>query len=212
MRKQWLKALLAGMMLGTLVLTGCTSSATPEAEDKKIADDTKDRENKLKDLANEQKAMPDKNTDPVGYKRALLDQILKDLKKAKELGVPPVRDPKTDEVIGRVLFDYDKSNVKAEFQQQLSDDAKFVLGELEQRGELVLEVEGHADERGTNEYNLALGGRRSNSVLEVMKSHSAKSGELLKAHSYGEEMPAVEGKTEDAYSQNRRVQFTFLLK
>lgn len=212
MRKQWLKTLVAGMIIGASVMTGCTSASKSPDEDKKIADDTKDREAKLKDLSQENKQAPSKDQDPIAYKRALLDQILKDLKRYKELGVPPVRDPHTDEVIARVLFDYDKSNVKEEFQNQLNADAKFVLAELEQRGEMILEIEGHADERGTNEYNLALGKKRAHSVHETIKAQSAKSAELLKTHSYGEEQPAVEGKTEDAFSQNRRVQFTFLLK
>lgn len=212
MRKQWLKTLLAGMIIGASVMTGCTSASKTPDEDKKVAEDTKAREDKLKELSQENKQAPSKDQDPIAYKRALLDQILKDLKRYKELGVPPVRDPHTDEIIGRVLFDFDKSNVKDQYQEALNADAKFVLGELEQRGEMILEIEGHADERGTNEYNLALGNRRAHSVNEIIKTQSAKAGDLLKTHSYGEEQPAVEGKTEDAFGQNRRVQFTFLLK
>ena len=66
-------------------------------------------------------------------------------------------------------------------------------------------LEGHADERGTREYNLALGERRANSIRDFMIVNGASRNQL-ETVSYGEERPAVRGQTEDAYRQNRRVE------
>lgn len=66
-------------------------------------------------------------------------------------------------------------------------------------------LEGHADERGTREYNLALGERRANSIRDFLIVNGASRGQL-ETVSYGEERPAVNGQAEDAYRQNRRVE------
>lgn len=66
-------------------------------------------------------------------------------------------------------------------------------------------LEGHADERGTREYNLALGERRANSIRDFLIVNGASRSQL-ETVSYGEEQPAVRGQTEDAYRQNRRVE------
>ncbi len=66
-------------------------------------------------------------------------------------------------------------------------------------------LEGHADERGTREYNLALGERRANSIRDFLIVNGASRSQL-ETVSYGEERPAVNGQAEDAYRQNRRVE------
>jgi peptidoglycan-associated lipoprotein len=66
-------------------------------------------------------------------------------------------------------------------------------------------LEGHADERGTREYNLALGERRANSIRDFLIVNGASRGQL-ETVSYGEERPSVNGQAEDAYRQNRRVE------
>lgn len=66
-------------------------------------------------------------------------------------------------------------------------------------------LEGHADERGTREYNLALGERRANSIRDFLIVNGASRAQL-ETVSYGEERPAVNGQAESAYSQNRRVE------
>jgi peptidoglycan-associated lipoprotein len=73
--------------------------------------------------------------------------------------------------------------------------------------EITARVEGHADERGTNEYNLALGERRAKTVQDYLANLGVKAGRL-NLISYGEEKPAVDGHDESAFSKNRRVEFT----
>ena len=70
---------------------------------------------------------------------------------------------------------------------------------------LMLAVEGHADERGTREYNLALGQRRAESVADYLESRGVNRSRLV-IKSYGEEMPAISSSNENAWSKNRRVE------
>ena len=99
----------------------------------------------------------------------------------------------------RVFFDYDKSSLKPEGKDQLTKWVAF----LKQYPNDQILVEGHADERGTREYNLALGERRANTVKEFLVANGVAASRL-KTVSYGKERPAVLGSNEAAYAQNRR--------
>ena len=99
----------------------------------------------------------------------------------------------------RVFFDYDKSSLKPEGKDQLTKWVAF----LKKFPNDQLLVEGHADERGTREYNLALGEKRANAVKEFLAANGVEAARL-KTVSYGKERPAVLGSNEAAYAQNRR--------
>ena len=99
----------------------------------------------------------------------------------------------------RVFFDYDKSSLKQEGKDQLTKWVAF----LKQYPNDQLTVEGHCDERGTREYNLALGERRANAVKEFLVANGVAAARL-KTVSYGKERPAVLGSNDAAYAQNRR--------
>jgi len=99
----------------------------------------------------------------------------------------------------RVFFDFDKSTLKPEGKDQL---LKWVAY-LKKYPNLTLLVEGHCDERGTREYNLALGERRANAAKEFLVANGVAVSRL-KTVSYGKERPAVLGSNEAAWAQNRR--------
>jgi peptidoglycan-associated lipoprotein len=97
-----------------------------------------------------------------------------------------------------VYFNYDESS--------LSDDARAKLArnaDLLKATQLLVTIEGHADERGTNEYNLALGDRRANAVRDYLTSLGVDAGRL-RTLSYGEERPVCTEVDESCWSQNRR--------
>lgn len=100
-----------------------------------------------------------------------------------------------------VYFDFDKSYLSKEAQAKLDENAKW----LADNGSEKVELEGSCDERGTNEYNLALGDRRAHSAYEYLRAKGV-AGERLSTVSYGEEKPAVSGSSESAWSKNRRVE------
>jgi peptidoglycan-associated lipoprotein len=99
----------------------------------------------------------------------------------------------------RVFFGYDQYNVSDEARVTLDKQATW----LQQYGNLNITVEGHADERGTREYNLALGERRANAVKNYLTA-AGVSAARINTISYGKERPAVPGADESAWAQNRR--------
>ena len=105
-------------------------------------------------------------------------------------------------ILAPVYFDYDKSNIRPEFQPVLEGIASWLAA---QPGRQML-IEGHCDERGTDEYNLALGERRALSVRRYLVALGA-SVERLHTISYGEEKPADAGHVEASWSKNRRAEF-----
>ena len=103
-----------------------------------------------------------------------------------------------------VFFDFDKSFVRDEYRPLL--DAHTELLTVDRSIAIILQ--GHADERGSTEYNLALGQRRSDSVREYMVAGGAFSDQL-EAISYGEERPRSFGSNESAWAENRRVEVVY---
>ena len=103
-----------------------------------------------------------------------------------------------------VYFDFDSYVVRDDFTVTLEAHAK----NLAANSSLQVALEGHADERGGREYNLALGQKRSEAVRRVLSVLGVKEAQM-EAVSLGEEKPAVSGYDEDAYAKNRRVEITY---
>ena len=99
----------------------------------------------------------------------------------------------------RVFFDYDKFDLKPEARRTLERQAVWMKRFLN----VSVTIEGHADERGTREYNLALGDRRSNAVKNFLASQGIEA-RRLRTISYGKERPVALGSNETAWAQNRR--------
>ena len=100
-----------------------------------------------------------------------------------------------------VYFEYDKFNLTAKSIQALKGVSDLML----RNSKITLSIEGHADERGTREYNLALGQRRAESVADYLISNGVKRNRL-NVKSYGEERPLALGSNDSAWSKNRRVE------
>ena len=105
-------------------------------------------------------------------------------------------------LIGDVYFDFDKSDLRPEARQRLAENARW----LREHPEFLLTIEGHCDERGTNEYNLALGQRRAESAKDYVASLGIEGGRL-QTISYGEERPVCTESTEACWQRNRRAHF-----
>jgi peptidoglycan-associated lipoprotein len=99
----------------------------------------------------------------------------------------------------RVFFDTDEYGLSADDRSTLDAQAQY----LAQYPAVTITIEGHADERGTREYNLALGERRANSVRNYLESRGVGANRMTTI-SWGKERPAVEGSSEQAWAQNRR--------
>jgi peptidoglycan-associated lipoprotein len=105
-------------------------------------------------------------------------------------------------VLDPVYFEYDQASLTDRSRDILVRNAEWLQGNPQVR----VQVEGHTDERGTNEYNLALGERRAASVRSYLTSLGIDASRLVTI-SYGEERPADPGHSEAAWASNRRVEF-----
>ena len=97
-----------------------------------------------------------------------------------------------------LYFAYDKSDINSESRAKIRSLAKVIKD-----NGLSVRVEGHCDERGTREYNLALGEQRAKTVAELLIINGVPSNKITTV-SYGEEKPAVSGSNESSWSKNRR--------
>jgi peptidoglycan-associated lipoprotein len=105
-------------------------------------------------------------------------------------------------LLGDVYFDYDEAELKSEARDRLSKNADF----MRQRLEFTFTIEGHADERGTNEYNLALGERRASAAKSYLTSLGIDASRV-NTISYGEERPVCTVTDESCWWRNRRAGF-----
>lgn len=115
------------------------------------------------------------------------------------LGDPRATQDLQDNVGDRVYFGFDQYDVSAEARETLKSQAIW----LNNNPKITTTVEGHADERGTREYNLALGERRASSAKNYLSALGVDASRL-KTISYGEERPEVTGSNEEAWAANRR--------
>jgi len=104
----------------------------------------------------------------------------------------------------KIYFDFDKFELSPESLETLNGLATM----LKSNPEIKVQIEGHCDERGTTEYNLALGERRAKAALDYLASQGIDAARLSTV-SYGKEKPADPGHNEEAWSKNRRDEFMF---
>jgi peptidoglycan-associated lipoprotein len=103
-----------------------------------------------------------------------------------------------------VYFDYDSYTIKPEFQSTIEAHAQF----LKANNRAKLSLEGHTDERGGREYNLALGQKRADAVRQGLTLLGVNAAQV-ETVSFGEEKPAMQGNDESAFSKNRRAEFFY---
>ena len=103
-----------------------------------------------------------------------------------------------------IYFDFDHSELRAEYGDLLAQHARQLANDSRMR----IRLEGHADERGSREYNIGLGERRSQAVRRMLLIQGATAAQISTV-SFGEERPASMGSDEDAYALNRRVEIVY---
>ncbi len=105
-------------------------------------------------------------------------------------------------VLTTIYFDYDKSDIRADQRPALQANAQW----LRENQTAKILIEGNCDERGTREYNMALGNRRSTATMEYLVSLGVEASRV-EVISYGEERPVAQGNNEAAWTRNRRADF-----
>lgn len=124
--------------------------------------------------------------------------------------LPPAADTEGDafralQSVGDVIyFEYDRDDIKPEFRELIAAHAAY----LRAHPQVQVKLGGHADERGSREYNLALSERRAKAVYDQLMLAGVPQSQLTTA-AYGEEYPAADGHGETSWSKNRRVEFEY---
>lgn len=119
--------------------------------------------------------------------------------------LPPHLDPRSPIATERsVFFDYDDFTIKPAYTALLDRHGRYLAGQAA----LAIRIEGHADERGSKEYNLALGQKRAEAVLRALKIQGVRDAQM-EAVSWGEERPRATGHDEAAWAQNRRADLLY---
>ena len=115
-------------------------------------------------------------------------------------------DPVTGRPLERIVhFDFDKALLRPADIRVLEKHAAF----LSTNRDRSIAVEGHCDERGTRDYNLALGEKRANAVVEFLTTSGVRRSQIADVVSYGEEQPVDVGSNEEAWAKNRRAELVY---
>ena len=186
MSRKWMVTVWVSTLALSLFVMGCPKKE-PEAPPEEIVMDTKPAPPPAKPVA--PPPAPPVEDDPL--QRAIDEGIVALNEYVRESGL-----------VGDVYFDYDKYELREDARDRLAKNAQF----MKDNPNIVFSIEGHLHERGTNEYNLALGERRASSAVSYLSRLGvATSG--ISTISYGEERPTCTSSSESCWWQNRRAHF-----
>ena len=183
--KRWMAV---GVMVGVLV--GCSSTPTKEQEGARV----EDRKPPVAAVTPPPASRDTTTPPPATTTRSTTDT----------LSTNPLKDPNNILSKRSVFFDYDSNAVKDEFKPMVSAHGKYLSEHRNTR----VTVQGNTDERGSREYNLALGQRRADAVKQLMTLSGAPAGQV-ETVSFGEEKPRATGSDEQAYAENRRADIVY---
>jgi peptidoglycan-associated lipoprotein len=155
---------------------------------------------------------PTKAAKKPGIVKGLEEEVIKDEGALVERGPVEVSLAELENELSRMVeeegrltpiyFDFDRFSIKEDAKPVLNMIAKW----LKKNKEISIRIQGHADERGSNEYNIALGERRAQSTRNYLTTFGIRPSRLSTI-SFGEEMPADSGRSEEAWAKNRRSEF-----
>jgi peptidoglycan-associated lipoprotein len=176
------------LVLG-LVFAGCAQKAIVQPEE------SKETAQKA-EVAKEEKKVE-------AAKEEMKETTKKELKGIETVPVKEVIEGgKVSFIFENIYFDFDKYDIRDDAKPVLKGISEWLMKSKSSR----MTIEGHCDERGTNEYNLALGERRAKSTRDYLVSYGVEKGRF-DIISYGEEKPLCREQTEDCWQKNRRAQF-----
>lgn len=178
------RLLLAAMALA--ILAACSSTPTTEQDGAAVED-------RSGATAAQQPAKPPAATGPTATPLG-----------STGVGGNPLKDPSNILSKRSVFFELDSNIVKDEFKPLVSAHARY----LQQNRAMKMTIQGNADERGSREYNLALGQRRADAVKQMMQLLGAQS-EQIETVSFGEEKPRAAGHDEASWAENRRADIVY---
>jgi peptidoglycan-associated lipoprotein len=205
MHKKSLVILILVLCLG-LALTGCPKKTVVKEEPSvKKGEELSVAEREAEKAAREERERESAKIREEESKRARERELEKSMVAKTEPGI--AGEVFESHMLKDIHFDFDKYDIRLEDADILKENAALLLA----NPNVKIQIEGHCDERGTIEYNLALGERRANSAKNYLVSLGV-SANRLSTISYGEEKPVDPGHDEEAWAKNRRCHFIILSK
>jgi len=188
--KQRMMALLAALSMAALVAGGCASKEVVKTEEPAAATVKAETPKPVQPPAVKTEEAPQKQAPeaPMAIKPAESQ---------------PVQAAAEVSAFETVYFDFDRSDLRQDARNILTKNAEILLKSKQAQK---IKIEGHCDERGSAEYNLALGERRATSAMQYLITMGVQP-DRLSIVSYGKEKPAVQGNDEEAWAKNRRAEF-----
>jgi len=185
------RVLILGLSL--VVLGGCSATDTQPDEP---ADDQTMTEESTTDTQSDSEAYSAEDGDGVTSEDMSAEERADQMRQQAE--------QKAMQAANTIYFDFDSADIRRESRTVLEAHAAYLAAD----DSVSVALEGHTDERGSSEYNMALAERRADSVARFLKVNDV-SEEQIETVSYGEERPAVDESNEDAWAQNRRVEINY---
>lgn len=198
--KKRMVTLFAVVSLAALLAGGCANKEAVKKEEAVVPVAVAEKTEAAKPAEPIEQAKPVEQAKPAEQVKPAQEVVVPAA--APETQKPAVAENKFE----TVYFDFDKSDLRQDARDVLSKNAEIILKSM--AGEKI-QIEGHCDERGSAEYNLALGERRAKSVQSYLTTLGVKA-ENLSIISFGKEKPAVNGSDEAAWAKNRRAEFVIV--
>ena len=189
-------SLLLALGLGAAVIAAASCGGKPAPQTTTPAVDTAAENQRMRDSIAAAQAERDRQA------REEADRIAAQRRADSAAAAARAGDEVRTTLAAMIHFDLDKSNIRGDDMGAL--DQKVAI--MQANPDLRIRIGGHCDERGSDEYNLALGNRRAQSAKQYLVSHGIDAGRI-ETQSWGEEKPLVDGHDESAWSQNRRDEF-----
>jgi len=189
-------SLLLALGLGAAVIAAAACGGNPAPQNTTPAVDTAAENQRMRDSIAAAQAERDRQA------REEADRIAAQRRADSAAAAARAGDEVRSTLAAMIHFDLDKSNIRSDDMGAL--DQKVAI--LQANPDLKIRIGGHCDERGSDEYNLALGNRRAQAAKQYLVSHGIDASRI-ETQSWGEEKPLVDGHDESAWSQNRRDEF-----
>ncbi len=195
--KKRMAVLFAGISMAALLVTGCANKESVKKEESLQSSSAVSRTEAAKSIDTANQARPAEQV-----RQAEQVRPAEQSRQAEHAPKSAVESLKFE----AVYFDFDKSDLRKDARDVLSKNG---AGILKSGAGTKIQIEGHCDERGSAEYNLALGERRAKSVQNYLTTLGVKA-DMLSTISYGKEKPAVQGNDDAAWAKNRRAEFVIV--
>jgi peptidoglycan-associated lipoprotein len=192
--KKNMVALLVGVSMAALLAGGCANKEAVKKEEAVVPAAVVEKSETAKPV---EQSKPAAQAKAVEQAKPVQEEVVRAV--APETQKPAVAENKFE----TVYFDFDKSDLRQDARDVLSKNAEIIFKSM---AGAKIQIEGHCDERGSAEYNMALGERRAKSAQNYLTTLGVKA-DNLSIISYGKEKPAVIGNDEAAWSKNRRAEF-----